>query len=110
MDEAYQNPSHVAIFGGVDSLYRASEGQVSKKLIQKWLQGVNAYTLHKPVRKKFRMNRVIVFAIDQQWQADLVDLISIKKFNNGFRYILMCIDIISKHAWVVPLKRRKEWI
>ncbi|GBN79780.1 hypothetical protein AVEN_100266-1 [Araneus ventricosus] len=88
MNKAYQDPSHVASFGGVDSLYRAGEGQVSKKAIQKWLQGVNAYTLHKPVRKKFRTNRVIVYAIDQQWQADLVDLISIKKFNKGFRYII----------------------
>ncbi|GBO09823.1 Putative uncharacterized transposon-derived protein F54H12.3 [Araneus ventricosus] len=107
MNESYQYPKHVASFGGVDSLYRASEGQVSKKAIQKWLQGVNAYTLHKPVRKKFRTNRVIVYAIDQQWQADLVDLISIKKFNKGFRYILTCIDILSKHAWVVPLKRKR---
>ncbi|GBO22376.1 Putative uncharacterized transposon-derived protein F54H12.3 [Araneus ventricosus] len=107
MNEAYQDPKHVASFGGVDSLYRAGEGQVSKKAIQKWLQGVNAYTLHKPVRKKFQTNRVIVYAIDQQWQADLVDLISIKKFNKGFRYLLTCRDILSKHAWVVPLKRKR---
>ncbi|GBN86399.1 hypothetical protein AVEN_109083-1 [Araneus ventricosus] len=107
MNEAYQDPKHVASFSGVDSLYRAGEGQVSKKAIQKWLQAVNAYTLHKPVRKKFRTNRVIAYAIDQQWQADLVDLISIKKFNKGFRYILTCIDILSKHAWVAPLKRKR---
>ncbi|GBN71527.1 Putative uncharacterized transposon-derived protein F54H12.3 [Araneus ventricosus] len=107
MNEAYQDPKHFASFGGVDSLYRAGEGQVSKKAIQKCLQGVIAYTLHKPVRKKFRSNRVIVYAIDQQWQADLVDLISIKKFNKGFHYILTCIDILSKQAFVVPLKRKR---
>ncbi|GBM20210.1 hypothetical protein AVEN_216636-1 [Araneus ventricosus] len=107
MNEAYQDPKHVASFSGVNSLCRAGEGRVSKKVIQKWLQGVNAYTLHKPVRKKFPTNRVTVRAIDQQCQADLADLISIKKYNKGFRYILTCIDILSKHAWAVPLKRKR---
>ncbi|CAL1298499.1 unnamed protein product [Larinioides sclopetarius] len=107
MNKAYEDPSHDASFGGIDSLYRAAQGQVPKKEIQKWLQGVNAYTLHRPIRKKFQTNRVIVYVIDQQWQADLVDLISIKKFNKGFRYILTCIDILSKYAWVVPLKRKR---
>ncbi|GBM77782.1 Uncharacterized protein F54H12.2 [Araneus ventricosus] len=89
MNEAYQDPKHVASFGGVDSLYPAGEGQVSKKAIQKWLQGVNAYTLHKPVRKKFRTNRVIFYAIDQQRQADLgewevgiVEFIYLRMWNN----------------------------
>ncbi|CAL1272260.1 unnamed protein product [Larinioides sclopetarius] len=54
---AYEDPSHVASFGGVDSLYRAAQGEIPKKEIQKWLQGVNAYTLHRPVRKKFPTNR-----------------------------------------------------
>ncbi|CAL1301221.1 unnamed protein product, partial [Larinioides sclopetarius] len=39
MKEAYQDPSHVASFGGVNALYHAAQGQVSKKEIQKWLQG-----------------------------------------------------------------------
>ncbi|CAL1264761.1 unnamed protein product [Larinioides sclopetarius] len=107
MNRAYEDPSHVASFGGVESLYRAAQGQISKKEIQKWLQGVNSYTLHKGIRKKFPTNRVIVYAIDQQWQADLVDLVSLLKFNKGYRYILKCIDILSKYAWVVPLKRKR---
>ncbi|GBM32030.1 Putative uncharacterized transposon-derived protein F54H12.3 [Araneus ventricosus] len=107
MNEAYQDPSRVTSFVGVDGLYRAAQGQVPKKVIQKWLQGVNSYTLHKPVRKKVPTNRVIVYAIDQQWQADIVGLISIKKYNKGYRYILTCIDILSKFAWVVLIKRKR---
>ena len=41
--------------------------------------------------------------IDQQWQIDLADM---QKFNDGYRYLLVCIDVFSKYAWVVPLKNK----
>lgn len=107
MKEIYQNPSHAGSFGGINVLYSAAKGKVSKKTIQKWLSGVDSYTLHKPVRRKFPTNRVIVHSIDQQWQTDLVDMISLQKHNRGFRYILTCIDILSKYAWAIPLKTKR---
>ena len=67
----------------------------------------DAYTLHKPIRCHFKRNQVIVGSIDQQWQMDLVDMQSMQKFNDGYRYLLVCIDVFSKYAWVVPLKNRK---
>ena len=33
---------------------------------------------------------------------------SISKFNKGFRFLLGAIDILSKFAWVVPLKDKKD--
>lgn len=106
MKATYQNPKVAASFGGVNSLYRVAKGKVSKRTIQNWLSGVDAYTLHKPVRKKFPTNRVIVGSIDQQWQADLADLSSLQNHNQGFRYLLTCIDILSKYAWAIPLKTK----
>ena len=46
----------------------------------------------------------MVLGIDDQWQADLVDLSSLKKYNQPYRYLLTCIDIFSKFAWVVPMR------
>jgi hypothetical protein len=40
--------------------------------------------------------------IDQQWQMNLADMQSMQKFNDGYRYLLVCIDVFSKYAWVVP--------
>ena len=42
--------------------------------------------------------------IDDQWQADLVDLSSLKKENKNYKYLLTCIDVFSKFAWIEPLK------
>ena len=44
--------------------------------------------------------------IDEQWQMDLADMQSMQKFNNGYRYLLVCIDVFSKYAWVIPLKNK----
>ena len=32
----------------------------------------------------------------------------INKFNKEFRFLLCVIDIYNKHAWVIPLKDKKE--
>ena len=50
---------------------------------------------------------MIVGGIDQQWQMDLADMQSMQKFNDGYRYLLVCIDVFSKYAWVAPLKNKK---
>ena len=60
--------------------------------------------LHKPARKRFKRNRVIVNGKDEQCQADLVDLEALKKDNDGYRFLLTVIDVLWKYAWVVPLK------
>ena len=66
----------------------------------------DTYTLHKPVRYCFKRNRVIVAGIDDEWEADLVIMDSLSKNNNGYKYILTVIDVLSKYAWVEPLKTK----
>ena len=29
------------------------------------------------------------------------------KWNKGYKYLLMVIDVFSKHAWIVPLKNKQ---
>ena len=74
--------------------------------VREWLRENETYTLHKPVRYKFKRNRVIVNEIDDQWQADLVDVSSLSRFNKGYKFLLTCIDVFSKYAWVVPLRNK----
>ena len=66
---------------------------VNRKEVEKWLEGEEAYTLHKPVRRKFPRNRVYVTYKAQQFEADLVDMSHLSKYNDGYRYLLTCIDV-----------------
>ena len=63
-----------------------------------------AEELHKPIIKKFKKRKVYSVFKDNIWDADLVDMQLISKFNKGFRFLLCLIDIFNKYAWVVPLK------
>ena len=58
--------------------------------------------------KKFQRNQVITRGIDDLWQIDLADLQKISKYNDNNRYLVTCIDVFSKFAWVVPIKNKKS--
>lgn len=108
--EIYYDHSHPAGYGSVRSLYLAARKKGLKLTldkVKKWLQGQDTYTLHKPARKHFKRNRVMVFAMDSQWESDLVDMSSMSRHNKGYKFLLTCIDVLSKFAWVVPLKNKK---
>ena len=45
-------------------------------------------------------------AIDEEWEADLVIMDSLSKANKGYNYILTVIDVLSKFAWVEPIKTK----
>ena len=110
LHDLYYNPESPASFGGVEAVYRAAKEdgkfQLSRNKIRIWLRQKDTYTLHRPVRYRFKRNRVIVGGIDKAWEADLVIMDSLSKENNGYKYILTVIDVLSKYAWVEPLKTK----
>ena len=61
---------------------------------------------HKPLRKNFPKRYVFVRNVDDIWGADLVDMKKLAKENDGYKYILMIIDVFSKFGWLVPLKTK----
>ena len=62
------------------------------------------YTLLKPRRKRFKTLPVVAEGMDHQWVADLVEVQTLSRYNRGYRYLLTVIDVLSKYAWVQPLK------
>ena len=104
LKRVYFDPKRVGSYGGVNALRRVTRAPV--KAVKQWLSEQDAYTLHKPVRIRFKRRRVIVGGRNHQWQADLVDLSKLKKDNDGYVFLLTVIDVFSKRAWCVPLKNK----
>ena len=105
MEKLYYNVSLPGSLGGVEGLRKASKGKRSD--VAKWLSTQDSYTLHKPRKLKFKRNITYASTLDEVWQADLVDLKHLKKYNGGTQYLLTVIDIFSRYAWVQTLKSKQ---
>ena len=79
--------------------YRLSHGQ-----IKKWLQKQNSYSINKTAKRNFQRSRVIVSGIADQFDSDLASFIPYSNDNDGYKYLLVVIDIFSGYAWVEPIK------
>lgn len=101
--ELYYDPK--TGYTGVNELVRKSG--LPKKEVEDFLHKQDTYTLHKPARKNFETRTVFVHYIDQQWQADLVEMIPLANENNGFRYLLTVVDCFSKYAWSIPIHYKR---
>ncbi|XP_068684361.1 uncharacterized protein [Montipora foliosa] len=101
---AYTDPQTPGSLGGV-ARYAQAQGLTQKEASRE-LQGEFTYTLHRPVRRRFETLPVLVFHKDEQWQADLVEVQPLKRWNGGHRNLLTVIDVLSKYAWVVPVKNK----
>ena len=111
----YQSPEEPGSYGGVEALYRRAKQlrldectreKLTHTFVQRFLSGEASYTLHRQVRKHFKRNPTYVSGIDEQWQADLVDMQALSRANKGVRYLLTCIDVFSKFAWAIPCKAK----
>ena len=100
----YRDPLKPGSLGGLTRFAKANK--ITVKRAREVLERDLGYMLHKPRRGRFPSAPVLVFGIDEQWMADLVEVINIAKYNRGYRYLLTVVDVFSKHAWVQPVKNK----
>lgn len=95
----YYTPREVGNFGGVDPLFWAAKKwckTVIHNNVTVWLSAQDAYMLHKQARVNFKRNKIVVSGLDVQCQADLVDMQQFPRYNDGYKYSLTMVDILSE--------------
>ena len=100
----YSEPSAPGALGGLRRFARAQ--RLSQAQARDALRKILAFALHRLPRRRFKMAPVMVLNIDQQWVADLVEMQRYWRQNRGVRYLLTVVDVLSKYAWVRPIKRK----
>ena len=75
----YRDPSRPGSLGGLTRFAQANK--ISVRHAREVLQQDLGYTLHKPRRRRFPTVPVVVFGIDEQWTADLIEVINISRYN-----------------------------
>jgi transposase InsO family protein len=106
----YYSPEHPAGYGTVDNLWKAVKAKrqkITRRAVEKWLDGQKTHTLHRRIVRKFKRRKTIAKGPHEIYQIDLVDMSPVARENSGYRYILVCIDVFSRFAGAVPIKTKK---
>ncbi|MEW8509096.1 MAG: hypothetical protein AB2598_20640 [Candidatus Thiodiazotropha sp.] len=111
LKKIYFDPSHAGSFSGPEKLYQTvrKEGKfkIGRKRIKQFLENLEEYALQRDIKRKRKRRKVIVSGLDSQWGADLADVQSLSKSNEGIKFWLVVIDVFSKYLFVVTLKDKK---
>ena len=110
LNEIYYNVNHPAGFSNASRLYYAVKGKGIKfQVVREFLSRQRSHQLTRPNRYNYKRRSTVSRGLDHFWQADLVELAHdaySRRINKGVNYLLTVIDVLSRHAWVVPLKTK----
>lgn len=59
------------------------------------------------IKKHINRTHIVAAQIDDEWSADLMDMDKFSKYNDGFAYVLVVIDVFPKFVWLRKLKDKK---
>ena len=89
-NDKYYDSSVAGSYSGISGFIK--NNKTSKKT-KTWALSQNTITLHKAVRMNFERRPTIVTGIDQQWQSDLCDIQNLHADNDGYKFLLVNIDV-----------------
>jgi len=104
MEYVYHDPSAPGSFGGVVKLRKYTRKR--RKELVDYLTRQDACTLHKPILGRFARRQTYSKGIGDLHQIDLADLSNLSTYNDGYRYLLNCIDVLTKRATSIPTKTK----
>ena len=97
-------------FTGIRGLLRTAkkyDPTITKNDVVQFLQNQSSYTLHKITPKKFSRRKILAPKPGIIASCDLADMTQLSKYNGGYKYILIFIDVFSRFAQAVPVKQKE---
>ncbi|KAL3109923.1 hypothetical protein niasHT_016539 [Heterodera trifolii] len=105
----YKDLSSPVAFTSVESLLREaqkSQRKISRTDVQNYLASQRTYTLHRQAKRRYRRLPTLASGLHTEWQADLAIFDRLAKQNRGYKYLLVCIDTLSRQVFVEPVKTK----
>lgn len=72
--------------------------------IQSYLQNESGYYLHRPGNVHIKRNHYSVASFNQILCCDTMHMTDIKKENDGYSHVLVCVDMFSRKAFAQAIK------
>eukprot|EP00877_Chromochloris_zofingiensis_P005043 jgi/Chrzof1/1453/Cz10g08150.t1 len=98
---------------GKNKLKAELKGQVPGKVIDQYLAESDLRQVFKPLQKRGAAQQYKITALPRLFQVDIVNFgfrrqtrSTRSRRNDGYEYALLCVDILSRKAWLYLLKSR----
>ena len=91
-----------AAFGSIANLKKTS-GFTRSKIVRS-LQSKAPYTKYKQFTKKLPRLKAVAFRINEIWSVDVAYMDKVARHNNGVKYLLMAVNVLSRYLRVQPMK------
>ena len=98
-------------FPGLTSLIKIvqkSNPQISKQEIVYFFEKDITTQLTKKQPKIKPIGHITALSLNEGWQMDIFDLSRYHLFNKHYRYLLACVDVFSRKAYVQPMLNKDD--
>ena len=102
----YLNHRFTGSYSGLSGFLQNRNKWKEKKVIEKELQKVKSFSLHRDIRHKYPRRKMMVKFVNEIYSADLKDVSNLSKHNRNINWLLIVIDAFSKKSYVRPLKNK----
>ena len=92
-----------------DNLYKKGREQnrkITRKLVQEFLSQQYSHQIHKPIGRIKHYFPITSEHENQIVQIDLMDVSEISRVNAGVHFLLVCVDVFTRKAYVIPMKNK----
>ena len=113
LSDIYYVPKRPASFSDTSKLWKYITSRhdrppgLTYKRVKTWLDKQVTHNIHKYAPRKFPRESIIIESINEQWDADLIVVTDLAKYNDGYGYILVIIDLFSRFCRARALKKKK---
>ena len=108
LSKYYYTVEHGGSFSSASKLCHVVNGdgyKIGYHNIRRWLNSQDNYSLQKTPRRSFKRLKVYTTGIGNMWDADLMEMGNISQENDGYKCILVAIDIFSRFVCAMsPIK------
>lgn len=107
--QVYFNLTSPGAFAGVDKVFSEANrinSKITRNDVEKYLQTQDTYTIYKPKRTHFKRLATIPSGLHSDWQSDLAIFDNLYKNNDGFKYLLVAVDVLSRKIFVAPVRSK----
>lgn len=106
VEKAWQNVRDPGGLASLTAFAKSRKNAYDLKDLDKKLSRIEAYSMHRPVRRSFTRPAYIFHGPNQHYCADLIQMTQYKWYNSNYAWILVVMDSFSKVLCCVAMKTK----